>query len=635
MSRKILLIFFFLGILFLFPILNPRPSDAAEVCSTTPVDVVLVIDRSSSMYGSKLQKAKDSAKNFVDMLRLNNPKNRVGIATYATSSTIENYLTSDFNKAIKSINDISTNSQGSKTCVECGIFKGKYILNRSGNNDVDKVIILLTDGIANVTQESQPNVVGQKEAENAALNEVKNSSAIYYTIGLGKDADETFLKDIVKKSREKTGKGKYYPNKDITVGTLTNIYKNITEDIFSPNSISGFVFEDKINFGSFDEGQDTKLPGWPVKLKDKTNTTSTKTTTTDSNGNFNFEKICDGDYELTQTARVGYAQTVPSSGGYNLKMKGKSMSGYIFGNKKAVIITNTPTPVVTITPGPVSDGWIQGTGGNMRLDRYKSPTFTNIIPVASQYFSNTLPGKMMHGIVFLMHNFNFTTLPSNQNDPSKANEQKQLVANAPFKNPSDTKELNTSYTNVIENLKRSGNFNNKKSFSSDTLSSSMTQGIYATESDVSINSPITFTSGSDHKYYIFLIKGNLTIKSNIKVQQGTVAIFIVGGDIVTQGNITVDPNVSIIEGIYSAENNFNIESKGPGADSDLIINGSIIINAKNTGLGSLTGRRDLGSLNITKAGVQINYRPDFVLNSPLLFRTSNSKRIEVAPGATE
>ena len=55
---------------------------------------------------------------------------------------------------------------------------------------------------------------------------------------------------------------------------------------------------------------------------------------------------------------------------------------------------------------------------NAQFIRNMYPVFTNIIPVAGEYFSNTLLGKMAHGIVFLVHDFN---LSGTKNDPVKAN----------------------------------------------------------------------------------------------------------------------------------------------------------------------------------------------------------------------
>jgi len=310
-------------------------------------------------------------------------------------------------------------------------------------------------------------------------------------------------------------------------------------------------------------------------------------------------------------------------------------------------ITDPPPPTITDgpppPPNPNADGWIQGIGGDMRYDH---GLFNNIVSSdINKFFSETVFGKVKHGIVFLASPFNLSAIV---NDTTKANENKQVVKDSPFKEIGNMDELNTSYTNVVNNLRKSGNLSNAKNLSTQcggplnncNLSTSITQGIYTAEGDVDINStanPFTFIAGANHKYYIFLIEGNLTIKNNIKVEKGTTAIFIVGGKLRTQGDITIDKNVTLIEGIYSADKNFMIESKAPSPDDILNINGSIIANAKKRlelpGIGIFSGKRDLGKVrNGTTAGIQINYRPDFALNSPLLLRSPNSKRIEVAPG---
>lgn len=50
-----------------------------------PIDVVLVIDRSGSMYGNELEMAKQSAKMFVDLMR---PGDKVGVVAFGSSASI-------------------------------------------------------------------------------------------------------------------------------------------------------------------------------------------------------------------------------------------------------------------------------------------------------------------------------------------------------------------------------------------------------------------------------------------------------------------------------------------------------------------------------------------------------------------
>lgn len=306
---------------------------------------------------------------------------------------------------------------------------------------------------------------------------------------------------------------------------------------------------------------------------------------------------------------------------------------------KGPTITITPTPTLTpgpltITPGPNPDidGWIQGTGGDMRNDNKGK----YIIPAAGKFFSETI-GAIKHGIVFLKR-------PIDLGDPTdqgkKANFDEWLVADDKF--PST--EIRTSYAEMEKNLSKTGALKGKVNiFGSSSspcngskpncnLKSNLTKGVFTNDGQVTIKSsaPNAFQTDQD---YIFLIKGKLRIEDNIIVPKGSTVFFIVSG------NIEVAKNVTRIEGVYSTNNSFVVENNSPADDTEpLIINGSVIINAaansdsSNPVPGALVGGRDLGDGNADRAGVLINYRPDFVLNAPPFIRVSNYKRQEFAPG---
>ena len=77
--------------LYLPIMLKPNP----DPCAGDPVDVMLVIDRSGSMYGQPLIDEKIAAKGFVD--RMNMAADLVGLVSFESAATLDQPLTHDSN----------------------------------------------------------------------------------------------------------------------------------------------------------------------------------------------------------------------------------------------------------------------------------------------------------------------------------------------------------------------------------------------------------------------------------------------------------------------------------------------------------------------------------------------------------
>ncbi len=109
--------------------------------------IVLVIDRSGSMSGSKLDNAKIAAKNFVDAL-LVNPNTMIAVVSYSYGSgayeaTINSNFSTDANALKAAINTLSA---GGGTNTQAGVRRAHQMLSASGTADY-KHIVLLSDGV--------------------------------------------------------------------------------------------------------------------------------------------------------------------------------------------------------------------------------------------------------------------------------------------------------------------------------------------------------------------------------------------------------------------------------------------------------------------------------------------------------
>jgi len=136
-------------------------------------------------------------------------------------------------------------------------------------------------------------------------------------------------------------------------------------------------------------------------------------------------------------------------------------------------------------------------------------------------------------------------------------------------------------------------------------------------SSAEINNAWIVTSGQSH---VVFIKGDLEINQNVTVATGGFLIFIV------DGSVTVDPDVTNIQGLYLMDGQFITTSRGVGIDDPLVVNGSVV-----TWTGVSLGR-DLGTGNGSQPAEKFVYRADLLANMPDKLKGFLYNWQEVAPG---
>ena len=214
----------------------PKPFELGSKVCEKPSDVVLLLDRSSSMasLGSKppepLSEAKSAATTFVEQL---SSKDKISVISFASeaSNPIDLNLTADFNQAKQAIASVAISASSTQyTNIYEALHSSwqELISARAQDDGSSKIIILLTDGVA--TNPRNPNGGTEAEdikyAEDLAIKEstnAKQDGLIIYTIGLGKAINESFLKTIA------SSEDNYFFAP--TALTLEDIYKNISSDI--------------------------------------------------------------------------------------------------------------------------------------------------------------------------------------------------------------------------------------------------------------------------------------------------------------------------------------------------------------------------------------------------------------------
>lgn len=318
------------------PIPTVIPTGQPTSCKNATSDIVLIIDRSGSMSGSKLKKAKEAAKIFIDKVS-SDPNNKIAITTIDANSTLLSPFTNNFSSLKSKIDGISISGG---TCIQCGVKKANTEIT-NGRAGYKKVAVLLTDGRANrIDGKSAPT----SSSETAAIEEVKKgfnaSKTVFYTIGLGSDVSTSFLTQIA----NLTG-GKYYFTPSET--QLNDIYTEISQ-VIAKGAISGFVFNDANNNKTFDQNE-SKLQGWTINLF-TTGANTPKSFISDTTGTYNAEKLCDGSYTVREVLKTGWTQTLPTNPNeYTINItNGSIITGKNFGNYFQV----TPPPPTKQPPTP-------------------------------------------------------------------------------------------------------------------------------------------------------------------------------------------------------------------------------------------------------------------------------------------
>jgi len=213
----------------------PKSFELGSRACEKPSDVMLLLDRSGSMTSlglnppQPLTLAKEAAISFVKQL---NTSNKVGVASFASKikTPIESAITNDFEaieKAVLSV-EIESDSTQYTNVFEALHSAWQELVSARVQSESSKIIILLTDGVANNPKDPQGRSETDdiKYAEGLALKEasdIKKEGLIIYTIGLGDKINELFLKTIA------SGADNYFFAPTAT--NLETIYKNISSDI--------------------------------------------------------------------------------------------------------------------------------------------------------------------------------------------------------------------------------------------------------------------------------------------------------------------------------------------------------------------------------------------------------------------
>lgn len=216
--KNILLIFQYLTLLLIIIALSkPRIIDSLKETKMDVIDIVLVMDISSSMLATdflpnRLEAVKKTAKNFIE----ERISDRIGVLVFAGESFIQCPLTIDKEVLLSLMDDIQVAEQSyDGTAIGMAIANAT---NRLRNSDAkSKVMILLSDGSNNA---------GELDPLTSA-DLASNFGIKIYTIGAGTNQDVSFIP------------GRGYIRNEIDEKTLKSIAKRTNAKYFRATNVAG------------------------------------------------------------------------------------------------------------------------------------------------------------------------------------------------------------------------------------------------------------------------------------------------------------------------------------------------------------------------------------------------------------
>jgi Mg-chelatase subunit ChlD/DNA-binding beta-propeller fold protein YncE len=150
--------------------------------SPRPVDVVLLIDTSSSMTGEKLDAARNAASVLLFFVDLRIRRDRAAVVSFDVAARVNQGLTADRATLAVGLAGLAT-TPGTRIDLGIAAAVGE-LLGARRRDGVDRAIVLLTDGLP---------MAGTEAETLAEADRARAAGVSTWTIGLGSDVDPDFL----------------------------------------------------------------------------------------------------------------------------------------------------------------------------------------------------------------------------------------------------------------------------------------------------------------------------------------------------------------------------------------------------------------------------------------------------------
>gem|GEM_PF-2665340 len=409
----------------------------------------------------------------------------------------------------------------------------------------------------------------------------------------------------------------------ITVtGLLTTNTANFTVSQPCTDTVKGQVFEDNDSSRSITAGDTTAIPGQIITVTNALGALQPVSGLTGADGTYTIANVCPG--TLTFSHVVSGA-TINDHYEYPPGADGNGQSYSITvgpTNVAACTVYATSVPYDGMKPvcnsgnisnlnfaltNPAANPWFQSFCGNMRID--SSPV--DAVPASAYAFGEV--GLAMQclgnpGIAYSVSSI--WNIPNGRGVSSK---------NWQIAKPYIPTTVKLAYDYLATSAQQNNVTVTPLQCSPSCDLSTLSHGLYR------ISGPATFTkANSTNGNVIVLVAGDVTISDTITVAVGSTLT------IASTGKITVNPNVTRIDGIFSAGTDIVVSSSGAScSDSTLGVNGTMIANGSRNG-GTFMNKRQVCGIG-ANPGVLFTPRPDFLFNAPTFLTHSKGVWQEVTP----
>ncbi len=162
---------------------------ASAIAAYQPRDIMLVLDYSGSMRDqNKIGALKDSVAAFVSVLQKSQANDRVGFSVYSTEGHLAEELTFDLDDLLR---DIRRRDAEGWTNMGEGMEKGRIQLTNNARRGTKKLMVVMTDGMANRPLGRDPFQYVRNEAAAAA-----DAGIPIIAISFSRDSDQTIMQEI-------------------------------------------------------------------------------------------------------------------------------------------------------------------------------------------------------------------------------------------------------------------------------------------------------------------------------------------------------------------------------------------------------------------------------------------------------
>ncbi|MCB0510117.1 MAG: VWA domain-containing protein, partial [Bacteroidetes bacterium] len=222
----------------------------------TPLNLSIVIDRSGSMEGEKLDYAKDAAIQAVNLL---SAVDYVSIISYEDGVQVVHAASAATNKE-EIIAKIKRINSGGSTFLSGGMIKGFEAVKENYKADYINRVFLLSDGLAN------EGITDEIELAKIAASWKKNENISLSTFGIGTGFNEDLMTELAEQ-----GRGNYYfinEAKEIPAifekemnGLLSLVAKNVVLEVNYPGAalqlerVYGYTYDASPNTVSINLGE--------------------------------------------------------------------------------------------------------------------------------------------------------------------------------------------------------------------------------------------------------------------------------------------------------------------------------------------------------------------------------------------